>query len=156
MTSSTEIEKAFLRAAACLRTTAWRKAHPEKAREASRLGMAKWRKENPEKVKMQRKAWKQANPDKVREQQRRERLGRFDLTPDAYARILLEQGGVCAICGKPPGRRSLAVDHDHETDAVRGLLCFACNTGLGKFEDNVQLLKSAIWYLDHVLDHFRP
>lgn len=51
---------------------------------------------------------------------------------------------VCAICG---GKEKLVVDHDHETDKVRGLLCFFCNLGLGNFRDNPQLLKKAIEYL---------
>jgi hypothetical protein len=52
----------------------------------------------------------------------------FNLTPDEYDQILAYQGGVCAICGKPPkaGKR-LAVDHDHQTGYVRGLLDFMCN-----------------------------
>ena len=52
----------------------------------------------------------------------------FNITPEEYDRILEFQGGVCAICGRPPkpGKR-LAVDHDHRTQFVRGLLCFLCN-----------------------------
>lgn len=52
----------------------------------------------------------------------------FNLTPDEYDQILDYQDGVCAICGRPPkpGKR-LAVDHDHQTGFVRGLLCFLCN-----------------------------
>ena len=52
----------------------------------------------------------------------------FNITPEEYDRILEFQGGVCALCKKPPkeGKR-LAVDHDHESGAVRGLLDFTCN-----------------------------
>lgn len=42
-----------------------------------------------------------------------------------------DQGGVCAICAEP---RPLVVDHDHASDAVRGLLCVPCNSALGRFE----------------------
>ena len=65
-----------------------------------------------------------------------------------------QQGGVCAICKKPEKSKwnteqpmLLAVDHDHETGRVRGLLCNNCNTGLGKFMDDPDLLSSAIEYL---------
>ncbi len=64
------------------------------------------------------------------------------------------QGGVCAICGLPETRvvkgklNRLAVDHDHTTGRVRGLLCFRCNTCLGRFEDNVELLRAAEAYLE--------
>jgi hypothetical protein len=76
-----------------------------------------------------------------------------------YDRILEKQGGGCAICGKVPSEhgweRSLAVDHDHACcpkdrscgKCIRGLLCAGCNTGLGKFYDNVELLMAAAAYI---------
>lgn len=47
-----------------------------------------------------------------------------------YARLFREQDGVCAICGNPPKKRPLHIDHNHSTGRVRGLLCFRCNRGL--------------------------
>jgi len=66
-----------------------------------------------------------------------------------------KQNGLCLICGnaetsrnpKTGEPRSLAVDHDHETGKIRGLLCTFCNTALGKFHDDVEILKKAIDYL---------
>lgn len=58
----------------------------------------------------------------------------------------------CAICGKLPGKtnggRPLAVDHDHKTGRVRGLLCENCNNGLGRFKDNPAFLREAVGYLE--------
>jgi hypothetical protein len=52
----------------------------------------------------------------------------YDISPEEYDRILAEQGGHCGICPKKPAPgKSLAVDHDHKTGLVRGLLCFMCN-----------------------------
>lgn len=54
-----------------------------------------------------------------------------------YDLMLRRQSGCCAICGadKPsPKRQNFAVDHDHVTDRVRGLLCIRCNSHLGWFE----------------------
>lgn len=60
---------------------------------------------------------------------------RFDLTVEQYDAMLEKQGGVCGMCGQTcsSGRR-LAVDHDHQTGRVRGLLCVRCNRGLGAYE----------------------
>lgn len=67
----------------------------------------------------------------------------------AYAKILTDQNGACAICKIPFDLmlRNPDVDHDHATGKVRGLLCNACNLGLGQFEDELFLLESAANYL---------
>lgn len=75
------------------------------------------------------------------------KLSRFGLSQEDYRRILDAQGGVCALCGGTDPDRRLAVDHCHETGRLRGLLCFACNTGLGKLGDTVAALERAIEYL---------
>ena len=76
-------------------------------------------------------------------------LGRAQLVTDAEYEALLEaQGGVCRICRGPEiAGRSLAVDHDHLSGRVRGLLCGRCNLGLGTFKDDPALLAAAIEYL---------
>lgn len=61
-----------------------------------------------------------------------------------YNRLFKEQDGKCAICEK---EKKLAVDHDHETEKVRGLLCLDCNTSLGKLGDNEWGLLAGIWYI---------
>lgn len=58
--------------------------------------------------------------------------------------ILTEQGMLCPICLKRPAEH---VDHDHKTGKVRGILCEACNGGLGQFKDNIQTIRNAIEYL---------
>ena len=74
---------------------------------------------------------------------------------DRYQEMLKAQGGVCAICACPEKHRDglsgkpkdLAVDHDHATGIVRALLCSACNTALGLFNDSPELLDKARAYL---------
>lgn len=72
----------------------------------------------------------------------------YGLEPTEYDSMLAKQNGLCAICNNEcsSGKR-LAVDHDHNTGIVRGLLCSNCNTSLGGFKDSIDLLKSAIKYL---------
>ncbi len=55
----------------------------------------------------------------------------------------------CAICGYTNSKSypKLGIDHDHKTGEVRGVLCSFCNTGLGSFRDNTELLSAAIKYL---------
>lgn len=62
--------------------------------------------------------------------------------------MLRHQNNVCAICGGRNSDRDLAVDHNHITGEVRGLLCTRCNMGLGYFMDNPRLLASALVYLE--------
>ena len=70
----------------------------------------------------------------------------FELSP--YEFMLEKQGGVCAICkNKCSTGRALAIDHDHETKKVRGLLCGKCNRGLGLFNDSSGRLFAAASYL---------
>jgi len=80
--------------------------------------------------------------------ERRRQLNKFGMTPKEYDRLLQNQNGKCAICGSEPGRRQLAVDHDHETGEVRGLLCSNCNTGLGLLGDQLARLRVAVTYLE--------
>lgn len=77
------------------------------------------------------------------------RAQKFGLMPEDYLAMLTSQGGRCAICkGLPPGKRGFAVDHDHQTGRIRALLCVRCNTGLGHFMDNADLLRAGAAYLD--------
>ena len=79
----------------------------------------------------------------------------FGITLTQYNDLLEKQNGVCCICGNPEVTRlnhseivrNLAVDHCHTTGKVRGLLCTACNQGLGNFRDNPDYLAKAISYV---------
>lgn len=74
---------------------------------------------------------------------------RYGISLDEYQERLASQDGCCAICRLPAREMSkqLAVDHCHETGAIRGLLCSSCNFGLGAFKDNPEHLQRAALYL---------
>ena len=78
----------------------------------------------------------------------------FGITQQEYDMMLKEQGGFCAICRGPETQMyrgflmSLAVDHDHETGKVRGLLCKSCNLAIGKFKEDVDIVRRALAYLE--------
>lgn len=106
---------------------------------------AAWYKRNRDRLAEVRRQRYQDNPDAKREYQLAHKFG---ITLDEYRTRLEAQGGVCAICHNTcSSGRSLAVDHDHETGKVRGLLCGVCNRGLGNFADSVQNLRNAVAYL---------
>lgn len=73
----------------------------------------------------------------------------YGLTIGCVEQMKEQQGNRCAICTEP-FTQTPNVDHCHETGTVRGLLCWACNIGLGKFKDSVESLQRAIRYLGGV------
>ncbi len=79
---------------------------------------------------------------------------KYGMNESDYIEMLKEQNGVCAICGKPELKNArnglpapLYIDHDHKNDRVRKLLCSKCNSGLGMFNDDPDLLIRAAEYL---------
>jgi Recombination endonuclease VII len=73
---------------------------------------------------------------------------RYGISRADYAALLARQGGVCAICGKPP-EKTLCVDHCHSTGRIRGLLCRKCNFGLGCYAEDQAAMIAALAYLGH-------
>lgn len=71
---------------------------------------------------------------------------KFTIPIDEYRALFKIQRGLCAICGRSQ-KHKLAVDHCHERNVARGLLCHRCNTALGLFRDDIGNLESAIRYL---------
>lgn len=93
------------------------------------------------------KEYSKANPDKIWNKNCKRLYG---IDYNDYNTMLTEQNNSCAICKSTSagrGHKHFSVDHDHITGKVRGLLCHNCNTGLGQFKDNTQLLTEAVNYL---------
>lgn len=122
--------------------------HPEKRHHANGLCKTccqrEWRKENPHKV---QEANQKAYESFAWE---RQLLKFYGIDAEEYARLLRKQNGRCAICGTPPKKEKLSVDHCHKTKTVRGLLCRRCNLGLGYFDDNPQAFLKVLEYLGAV------
>jgi hypothetical protein len=80
---------------------------------------------------------------------------RYNITVEEYDHMFEQQGGLCAICGKPETAKHqsgcvahLAVDHDHKTGNVRGLLCRRCNFIVGYAKDSKEVLLRAALYME--------
>ena len=119
------------------------RANPEPERERVR----RWALDNPDKLAARSAAYRASGRRAIAD--RKSYLKRkYGITPEEYDKLLAEQGGGCAICGRPPTPGiSLHVDHDHVTGAIRGLLCFRCNNALGDFDDDHDRLRAALSYL---------
>ncbi len=83
------------------------------------------------------------------------RSNRYKITEHQYHEMVVTQGNRCAICRKYEQSKTragvtkpLAIDHDHTTGRVRGLLCDHCNRGLGNFMDNIDIMYNAIDYIN--------
>lgn len=106
--------------------------------------------------KISTKQYKQSKPEHVKKLKKKYHLKfNYGITQEKYNELLLKQNGLCAICNEPEiipsahkdgSIRRLAVDHCHNSNEVRGLLCNGCNTGLGKFKST--LLRIAAKYVD--------
>jgi hypothetical protein len=140
-------------------TAAYRGRYPERIREykgrpeslrRNAEYMARRRAADPEGFRQAALAAYRADPDAST----RSRARAHGLTVSVYKEKWAEQDGRCAICrteetvrGSTGRVRRLAIDHDHESGEVRGLLCHACNVALGLFDDDPELLEAAAGYL---------
>lgn len=118
------------------RSRTWHLRNVERNREQSRRAREKAQLENPEEFK--------------RRQQNSQLKYHFGITIDDYEQILKEQNNACFICERDSSEfnKRLAVDHDHKTGMIRGLLCTHCNHRiLGRNRDPA-LFKRAAEYLD--------
>jgi hypothetical protein len=145
------------------RATGTRDGHRGSCRACEQLQRRAWYLAHREDAIARAKAWQQENPERHLDNQRkrrqrpevkaRERAGhlrrKYGISHEEYEALLHAQGGRCAICRREPNPKiSLHVDHDHETGAVRGLLCVRCNNGIALFDEDHEVLRDIAGYLD--------
>ena len=141
----------------------YRARHPERVKESH----ARWLEgHRAEHNKRQLERWHSSSDDynaedraryasdpSIRHQQHLRKM--HGITLGDYRAMAAAQGGVCAICRQPETMltprgdvQALAVDHDHRTGRIRGLLCRTCNQALGGFRDDPAILRAAADYLE--------
>lgn len=134
----------------------YRKQWHLKNKEANNLKSKMYDLAHPEEKRMRNKKYYENNKEKHNAYcYVNNRNKTYNITQDIYDTMLNNQKGVCAICGKKEtkvGRinkkiKPLSVDHNHNTGKIRGLLCQNCNSGLGLFGDNEDLLIKAANYI---------
>lgn len=81
----------------------------------------------------------------------RQRYRKFGVCNTRYDEMLVRQKGQCAVCHSllnSSRYTKFAVDHNHRTGQVRGLLCMNCNTAIGLMKDSPLRLRAAACYLE--------
>lgn len=127
-------------------TLAYRREWYAKNKDKSKSYADKWRAANPDKVRARARRWAANNRDKVRDSDLRRRYG---ISLAEYNSLLESQSGGCAICGNTD-IKALHVDHDHNTNEVRGLLCGQCNRAIGLLGDDYSRVAKAARYLERI------
>lgn len=124
---------------------AYNAAYYQTNRQAALDRQSLYRKNNNAQVREGTRAWAIKYPERAKESYWRKDLKYiFGISFEEYSSLLEKQGGVCAICKRPPKAKKLGVDHCHETGVLRGLLCFSCNAAIGSFRDELDRLKAAV------------
>lgn len=143
----------------CVNTTQrlWYAKNKEKARKQAMVSYEK----NKETIKLRRRQDLKNNPEKHKAARQKyydpkkskmnawKNAGIINMTHEYYDELLKSQDNKCAICKthQQDLKRTLSVDHDHNTGKVRGLLCDNCNRALGYFKDDTSILEVAKNYL---------
>lgn len=91
-----------------------------------------------------RVAWSKNKYSKPENAETRRLMSAYGITKEFRDYMIKVAGGKCEICLR---EIKLVVDHDHDTGAIRGMICSTCNRGLGHFNDNVELLTQALRYM---------
>lgn len=127
----------------------YRAANAEKVRKRKRDWKRRNRLENLEKERAKElkyeRNYRASNPDKMFELSRIKRAQRYGLSADEYDAIIASANGKCNLCERDD--RKLVVDHCHASGKIRGVLCTACNTSIGKLGDTYEALIVAAEYI---------
>lgn len=126
-----------------------RAAQPER-REYMRAYLKTYKEEQPEKL-AEHYQRRRADPEKRARDARTNKNSaykiKYGISLDGFLELLKSQDGACALCRKSIDGRKANVDHCHKSLAVRGILCSACNTGLGQIGDDEASLLRALEYV---------
>ncbi len=97
--------------------------------------------------------WRQENKEKVLEYRAKDiwnlkkRCSRYNITEKQFLDALSTQNSCCKICDSTISIDNSAIDHNHSTGEIRGILCKTCNRALGMFKDSPKILEKALDYL---------
>jgi hypothetical protein len=122
-----------------------------KNQDENRERIRRWRQENNSRHRDYQQQYYEENREAILQRRKENhRIRRYGVTPERFERLFAAQGRCCAVCkaSEPRGVRDWHVDHDHETGAVRGILCITCNIALGMLHDDPARCRAAADYLE--------
>lgn len=100
--------------------------------------------------------WKRNNPEKAKLSARKSNIKlKYGISWDEWLDLYNSQEGKCPICSRfcpihPKSKgQGFAVDHCHTTGRVRSLLCIPCNSAIGQLQEDPEIMKRAITYVEH-------
>lgn len=128
---------------------AYDRAAYERNKKSYLAATRRWQENNRERDRANKARWRATHKTHRRDVNLRYNHG---ITLEEYNVLLKKQGGRCAICRRPPNKKGtltsvLAVDHNHKTGALRGLLCNICNRYIGYIKESKRTLDRAKKYL---------
>lgn len=106
---------------------------------------------NADKIAARNKEWYKENKERANNNTRKAHyLNEYGITLENIELMLKNQDDKCLICKEEiilSGAAGAQIDHCHNSNIIRGILCRSCNIGLGNFKDNITMLFNAINYL---------
>ena len=119
---------------------------PRKNKKGKQVYQKVYYEDNKERILKYKKEYTKINGERIKSTNLKTKYG---ITLEDYNQLFNKQEGKCAICNRHQSelKRRLFVDHCHETNEIRGLLCHRCNSILGYCGDDIQILENAIKYL---------
>ncbi len=153
-----------------LRNNEYQKRYRKNNRESIKAGKLKYNQENSEKIREYQREYRLKNKEKRKRYSKEHHAKNPDarrsivykktygITLENYNEMLAKQNNVCAVCKQPEvilhnitkKPKRLAIDHDHKTGQVRGLLCHRCNVFLGNYEELRDLIPQFEIYLQAI------
>lgn len=120
----------------------WHLDNPDKRKEQKRRHYEKYK----DKIDQRAKDWYNNNKERYKDNAFRRKYG---ITLEQYDLMRKQQNYCCAICktSETESGKKMFVDHNHQTGAVRKLLCTQCNAGIGMLQDNPEIMERAAKYV---------
>jgi hypothetical protein len=123
------------------RTAEYQKQYRLKNLDKDKAAKRRYYEKTKDKFRERERKWRKENPERVYENSLKYR---YNIDLKQYKKMLTEQDNKCKLCAS---EEKLFVDHCHQTNKVRGLLCNSCNKALGLFYDNTETLQKALTYI---------